>query len=200
MKSATPLPRLRLASLLLSAIAALAPLASAAPAARTSVFDGKTLAGWTVLKCEAVVQEGQILIQAGNGLVQTQKKYGDFILELEWKCLKAEKWDSGIYFRYDTIPANRPWPQKYQVNLRQSDEGNVGGLKGAQSKGLFKDREWNKLKLTVRGTKASLEVNGKPAWEADGLEGPAEGYIALQAEVPAGGQHLFRNLFLTELK
>ncbi len=200
MKLHRPFPRLGLAALLLTALPGLAPFASAAPAARVSLFDGKTLAGWNVLKCEAVVQDGQIFLQAGNGLVQTQKKYGDFVLEFEWKALKADKWDSGIYFRYDTVPANKPWPPKYQVNLRQGDEGNVGGLKGAQSKGLFKDREWNKLKLTVRGTKAALEVNGKLAWEAEGLEGPKEGFIALQSEVPGGGQHLFRRIFLTESK
>ena len=45
-----------------------------------------------------------------------------------------------------------------------------------------------------------MEVNGKPAWKADGLEGPKEGFISLQAEVPNGGQYRFRNIFITELK
>ena len=45
-----------------------------------------------------------------------------------------------------------------------------------------------------------MEINGAKAWESDGLAGPAEGYIALQAEVPGGGQHRFRNIYLTELK
>ena len=192
-------PCLGLAASLVSAYFSLTANVAAAPAARVSLFDGKSLTGWSVLKCEAEVQAGQIFIKAGNGLVQTQKKYGDFVLELEWKALKAEKWDSGIYFRYDTVPANKAWPPRYQVNFKQVDEGNVGGLKGAVSKGLFKDHEWNKLKFTVRGTKAKLEVNGQPAWEADGLEGPKEGFIALQSEVPGGGQHLFRNIFITEL-
>ena len=52
----------------------------------------------------------------------------------------------------------------------------------------------------MRGTHAELEINGKPAWEANGLEGPKESYIALQAEVPGGGQHRFRNIYITELK
>jgi hypothetical protein len=59
---------------------------------------------------------------------------------------------------------------------------------------------WNQFKLTVRGTKAALEINGTPAWEADGLGEPTVGYITLQAEVPGGGQHRFRNIYLTELK
>jgi len=166
-----------------------------------ALFDGKTLNGWDVLKCEAVVDNGEIFLKDGNGLVQTQKKYGDFILELEWKALQPEKYDSGIYFRYDTVPENKPWPQRYQVNLRYDDMCNVGGVKGAaKSSHLTKPGEWNRLKLTVCGTKAELEVNGQPAWKADGLEGPKEGYIALQAEVPKGGQYRFRNIKLTELK
>ena len=166
---------------------------------RAALFDGKTMDGWTVIKCEAVVDDGDILLVAGNGLVQTKKKYGDFILEFEWKALRNDKWDSGVYFRYDSVPENRPWPDRYQVNLRQDMEGNVGNLEGAKSEGLAKAGQWNKFKLTVRGTKASLEMNGKSAWEADGLEDPQEGFIALQAEVPGGGQYRFRNIYLTEL-
>ena len=166
---------------------------------RVSLFDGKTLTGWTILKCEASVDEGDILITEGNGLIQSEKKYGNFILEFEWKALSDDKWDSGVYFRYDTVPEGRPWPAQYQVNLRQGMEGNVGSLAEAKSTGLMKPGEWNQFKLTVQGTKASLEMNGKVAWEADGLGEPLEGFIALQAEVPNGGKHRFRNIYITEL-
>lgn len=175
--------------------------AAAAPGARTSLFDGKSLKGWTVEKCEAEVQDGNILLKAGNGVVQSEKMYGDYVLELEWKALKPEKWDSGIYFRYTSLPvppSKRPWPERYQVNLRQGEEGNFVGLGSAKCNTLFKDHAWNKLKLTVRGSRVSLEVNGQKAWEVDGVKDP-KGYVALQAEVPGGGQHLFRNIFITEL-
>ncbi|MCX6928577.1 MAG: DUF1080 domain-containing protein [Verrucomicrobia bacterium] len=170
------------------------------PGPRVALFDGKNLDAWDVLKCEAVVDNGDILLKAGNGLVQTKKKYKDFIFEYEWKALKDDEWDSGVYFRYDSVPANQPWPPRYQANLRKGDEGNVGGLKGATSKGLLKDGEWNSFKLTVRGTTAEMEINGKPAWKATGLEGPENSYISLQAEVPGGGQNRFRNIYITELK
>jgi hypothetical protein len=75
----------------------------------------------------------------------------------------------------------------------------VDGLEGAKSTGLILAHQWNRFKLTVQGTKASMEINGKPAWQADGLEGPAEGYIALQSEVEGGGQNRFRNIFITEV-
>jgi len=167
---------------------------------RVCLFDGKTLTGWTLLTCEAEVDNGDLFIKAGNGLVQSARKYRDFVLELDWKALKPEKWDSGIYFRYDPIPPKRHWPVRYQANLKQGDEGNVAELKGAKSAGLIKPHEWNHFKLTVCGSCAELEINGKPAWKVTGVEGPDESYVALQAEVPGGGQHRFRNIYITELK
>lgn len=166
---------------------------------KVSMFDGQSLKGWTVITCEAKVDGGDILIAGGNGLVQSERKYRDFVLELDWKALKTEKWDSGIYFRYTGIAPKRPWPLKYQVNLRQGDEGNVANLVGAKSQGLVKPGEWNHFKFTVRGSAAELEINGKPAWKADGLE-VLDSHIALQAEVPGGGQYRFRNIYITELK
>jgi len=170
------------------------------PGQRVALFDGKNLDAWDVLKCEAVVDHGSILLKAGNGLVQTKRKYRDFVLEYEWKALKDSEWDSGVYFRYDSVPDNQPWPPRYQANLRQGDEGNVGGLKGATSQGLFKNGEWNSFRLTVRGATAEMQINGKPAWKASGLEGPEDSFISLQAEVPGGGQNRFRNIYITELK
>ena len=166
---------------------------------RVALFDGKTLDGWTIINCEATVDDGDILLTAGNGLLQTEEKYGDFVLEFEWKALRDDKWDSGVYFRYDTVPAGRPWPNRYQVNLRQGMEGNIGELKEARSEGLVEVGQWNKFQLTVCGTEVSLEMNGESAWQADGLGDPKEGFIALQAEVPGGGKHRFRNIYLTEL-
>ena len=79
-------------------------------------------------------------------------------------------------------------------------EGNVGGIKGATSKGMIKPDEWNKFKLTLKGPDIRLEINGKLAWKATGLQVLDKGYISLQAEVPQGGKHRFRNIFITELK
>ncbi len=165
------------------------------------LFNGKTLDGWTVATCEVVIENGALKLVSGNGMVRTNKKYADYILDYEWKALAKENWDSGIYFRCKLPPADskRPWPHYYQANLLKGMEGNVNRLKGAKSSGLVKPGEWNRFKLTVKGTKAELEINGQPAWKADGLEDP-DGYIAIQAEVPKGGQFLFRNVRIKELK
>ncbi len=157
------------------------------------LFNGKDFTGWDILKCEAVVQDGMILLKAGNGLVQTKEQYADFVLDCEWKALKPDRWDSGIYIRYTEVPKGRPWPGRYQANIRKGMEGNMGGVKGATSKGLIKPGEWNRFVLTAKGTTAALEINGKPAWKGDGLKVP-KGFISIQAEVPGGGQFLFRNI------
>jgi hypothetical protein len=164
-----------------------------------SLFDGKTLKGWDVLKCEAEVKDKAILLVAGNGLVQTKKRYRDFILEYEWKALKPDKWDSGVYFRYQQAPEDRPWPNKYQVNLRKGLEGELVGFADGKNTVPIKPGEWNRFELKVKGREASLQVNGKAAWKVDGIEVPS-GYISLQAEIPGGGQFLFRNIRITELR
>ena len=161
------------------------------------IFDGKTLEGWTVQGCEAEVADGTIYIKAGNGVVHTNKRYGDFVLQLEWKAEREEKYDSGIYFRCELPEGNRPWPKRYQANLLKGQEGNVGGIKEATSKGLVKPGEWNQFELSVIGTKVALKINDQQAYEADGIQ-QSEGYICLQAEVPGGGQFWFKNIKLAQ--
>ena len=122
----------------------------------TALFDGKTLEGWDVIACQASVKEEAILLESGNGLVQTKKQYGDFVLEYEWKALKADNWDSGVYFRYGEVPAGSPWPERYQVNLRQGGEGDLVGFPNGKNNIPTKAGEWNRFELTAKGTTASL--------------------------------------------
>jgi hypothetical protein len=184
----------------IASLALLTFLAAIAAAGEPVVlFDGTSLENFDVLKCEAEIQDGAILIKSGNGLVQTKEQYGDFVLEYEWKALRDERWDSGVYFRYAEVPAGRPWPGKYQVNLRFGMEGDLVGSKEGVNKVELDPKKWNKFELTLEGETASLKVNGKESWTVGGIEVP-KGYISVQAEVPGGGQFLFRNIKITELK
>lgn len=164
-----------------------------------SLFNGEDLSGWHVTRCEAVVENGSLLLKSGNGFVRTDHRYRDFVLELDWKARKSELWDSGIYFRSE-LPGEkgRPWPTLYQVNLAQGLEGNVKDLTGASSTGLVRAGDWNHFKLTVIGSSAELEINGRPAWRTDVVKA-ADGYIGLQAEVPVGGEFEFRDIKITEI-
>ena len=164
-----------------------------------SLFDGKTLDGWKVENCEVEVQHGCIFLKGGNGWVRTEKAYGDFVLELDWKALKKEKYDSGVFIRAVSPPAGTsPWPERNQVNLRQDLMGNIAEYKGAVPRtDLVKPGDWNHFRLVVVGKTAELLINGKQAWKIDNLN-PATGLIGLQCEVPGGGQFLVRNVRISE--
>ena len=109
---------------------------------RVPLFDSASLEGWQVTGCEAFVRDGNIFLKSGNGLVRTNHRYTDFVLDLEWTALKPDNWDSGIYFRCELPLKGRPWPPRYQANLRKGLEGNVDELNGARSRGLIRPGEW----------------------------------------------------------
>ena len=77
-------------------------------------------------------------------------------------------------------------------------EGELVGFADGKNNVPTRPGDWNRFELTVKGTVASLKVNGKPAWKVNGIKSP-RGFIALQAEIPGGGQFLFRNIRISEL-
>lgn len=173
--------------------------AAADPAGvRTQTFNGQNLAGWHVTDCDVAADNGLLVIKDGNGFVRTDSRYRDFVLELDYKPRKAEMYDAGIYIRCDLPTEGKPWPSQYQVNLKQGDELNLIKFAKARSTGLIKAGDWNHVKLTVISDKATMEINGKPAWETDGIEAK-QGYIGIQVEVPMGGQFEFKDIYITEL-
>jgi hypothetical protein len=168
------------------------------PGVTRSLFNGKNLDNWIVTGCEVVVENGNLLLKSGNGWVRSHHRYRDFILEVDWKALKAAEYDSGIYIRADMPPAKANWPRKTQINLKQGLEGNLTSIKEAASTGLIKPGEWNHFKVTVIGNSAAMEINGKPAWKTELLDNP-NGYVGFQCEEPLGGQFEFKNITITEL-
>jgi hypothetical protein len=187
---------------LVHAVAVSLLLASSASADefKQTLFGGPepNLDAFVITECKVTVEDGSLVLDEGNGYVRLPHPYRDFVFECDWKARKASEYDSGIFFRSLLPSGKRPWPKRYQVNLKQGLEGNVADLSGAASQGLVKPGEWNHFKLTVVGSAADLEINGKHAWHAEGLE-ESQGYIGLQAEVTLGGQFEFRNIAVTEL-
>jgi hypothetical protein len=173
-------------------------LAEKAKGVSYSLFNGENLHGWKPLTCEAAVEDGKLVITGGDGLLRTEHRYQNFVLELSYKPRQGEKYDSGIYFRCEEPAAGKPFPDKYQVNLKQGDELNLIRFPKARSMGHVKPGEWNHVKLTVIGEQAAMEINGKQAWATDGLENK-DGYLGLQVEVPLGGQFEFKDLKVTEI-
>jgi hypothetical protein len=187
-------------TLALAAVLLLAPSPVRAADAEKFVplFDGKTLDGWKVEKCDVEVQDGCIFLKGGNGWVRTETQYGDFVLELEWKGLNKDFWDSGVYIRAGERPEKAPWPGPGQINLRKDLLGAIKEIKEAVARPeLAKPGEWNHLRVSAIGKTVTLEMNGKTAWKLENFKKP-RGYIGLQCEVPGGGQFLFRNIRISE--
>lgn len=170
----------------------------AAEGHRYSAFNGRDLAGWHERGCKAAVEDGLLVIKEGDGLLWFDHRLTDFELELDWKPRRAEQYDSGIYFRCELPPEGKPFPKRYQVNLKQNDEANLIGFKDGRSEGLVKPGAWNHLRLRVVGERATLELNGKTAWDVTGIE-PRDGLLGIQVEVPGGGEYEFKNIHITEL-
>ena len=163
-----------------------------------SLFNGKDLTGWAgVNDVTFEVKDGNLALVKGMGWLRTEKEFGDFILELEWRAHDKD-YDSGIFIRCPL--EGKPWPKDgWQVNLRFNAVGAL--VKGYKTEVPAEtDRQpaekWVKTQLEVRGPKVTLTVNGEKAWEYDKLD-RATGFIGIQAENKAFD---FRNIRLKELK
>lgn len=174
------------------------PLFAEDAGVRQTLFDGTSLDGWVLENdSEVEIVDGCLLLKAGNGWLRSAHQYRDFVLELEWKALKASEYDAGIYIRAAGTGAPFPKPA-YQVNLLDGKEGHIGNLPGASFQGLINRGDWNRFRLRVVGDTVSLTVNGSAAYTAAGLKQP-QGYVGFQIEVPKGGQFLIRDVSLIEL-
>jgi hypothetical protein len=148
-----------------------------------TLFNGKDLAGWApVHDVTFEVKDSNLRLVKGMGWLRTEKEYGDFILEAEWRALEKQ-YDSGLFVRCGLD--GKPWPKDgWQVNLSYSSLGSlVKGyklIKPSETERIPVD-QWAKFRIEVRGKKITLDVNGERAWEYEGIE-PARGYIGIQAE------------------
>ena len=162
-----------------------------------SLFNGKDLTGWQVVNDGVFsVTNGTLHIERGMGWLRSEKEFGDFVLEAEWRGLETN-YNSGFFVRSGL--AGKPFPDGgWQINLKQSALGAL--VKGKdvvlQSKTPAKPAsKWTKFRMEVRGKSLTLFVNGERAWEFTELE-PARGYVGIQAE---GKQMEFRDVRIQEL-
>lgn len=158
-------------------------LSGADSASWVSLFNGKDLTGWVPVN-DAVfeVEDGNLRLVKGMGWLRSEKEYGDFVLEVEWRALE-EQYDSGIFFGCGL--EGKPWPKEnWQLNLRYNM---IGGLVKSSKVMVPAEtpkmpvNQWVKLRLEVKGKKAALDVDGERAWETDVIE-RNHGYLGIQAE------------------
>lgn len=182
------------------------------------LFDGKTLNGWKQLggKAKYTVEDGVIVGSSvpntSNSFLCTEKTYGDFILELEYKVDKAL--NSGVQIRseYDK-KGNRVFG--YQVEIDPSarawsggiyDEGRRGWLFDLKNKPeaqkAFKQGDWNKYRVECRGDSIKTWINGVPAADLKDSKS-LRGFIGLQVHAVGDKtdplQVRFRNIRIQEV-
>ena len=154
---------------------------------------------WRVTGCRIEQTDAGWRLAEGDGFVHLPHRLNDFELSFEFRPEKDEGWDSGLYFRCELPSGKSPWPKRYQVNLREGQEGRLLGIPDADvSQELVRVGDWNQLRIRVIGKRASLWMNGTLAWEVDSLE-PLSGYVGIQSEVPLGGSFEFRDFVVREI-
>src|SRR5207302_3860367 len=125
------------------------------PLGLNSIFNGKDLTGWKVIpghKSEFGVNEkGELTIKNGNGDIQTERQWDDFVLQLEI-ISHGPHLNSGVFFR--CIPGEF-W-SGYEAQIRNEWVSDV----------VLKDGTKLSGSLTIKGDEASLrifKVDGKQA-------------------------------------
>jgi len=174
------------------------------------LFDGKTLDGWKQHggKAKYTVEDGAIVgtsvPNTANSFLCTEKEYGDFILELEFKV--HPQLNSGVQIRSQVfaedkeielegktrkIPADRV--HGYQVEIDPSERSYSGAIYDEARRGrfladlkdneparkAFKQNEWNKFRIECRGDSIKTWINDVPAVDLKDSLTP-KGVIALQ--------------------
>jgi hypothetical protein len=145
-----------------------------------SLFDGKTFKGWKKWKGGEItkwkVEDGAMyLTEKGGGDLLTEKEYGNFELELEWKI--SEKGNSGIMYHVQE-GAKYCCPYSTGPEIQVLDDAkhpdSFAGKEGNHKAGSLYDMlpptdlnvvkpagEWNKARIVIKNGKGESWLNGK---------------------------------------
>jgi sugar phosphate isomerase/epimerase len=153
---------------------------------------------------------GVLKSQGGMGLLWYSRKiYGDFVLELEFKCSQADT-NSGIFLRIPGIPSSDDYIyHSFEVQIYDCGTGihKTGAVYDAETPSLdaFKPTgEWNLYKIVFQGDRIIVELNGTEVidWKAEPRgkikDFAREGYIGLQNHDSISPVY-FRNIYVKGL-
>ncbi|MEL0653176.1 DUF1080 domain-containing protein [Algibacter sp. TI.3.09] len=180
------------------------------------LFDGETLNGWHQLGGTAVytVRDqsivGTTVHNTPNSFLTSDKMYGDFILELDYKV--DSTMNSGIQIRSNSIPTYRDGRvHGYQVEIDPSkrawsagiyDESRRGWLNtmenNPEAQKAFKQNDWNHYRIEAIGDTLKTWINDVPAsYLID--DKTASGFICLQvhgihADKKEGTEIVWKNI------
>lgn len=141
---------------------------------RVSLFDGRNLDQWMLRQADGWrIVDGALApnpVKRDN-YIWTKEKFGDFALELEFKM--SEKCNSGVFFRSD--PEN-PVQGGFEIQIFDSHgkaeigTHDCGALYDALPPKVNAAKpagEWNTMRVTARGPKVRVELNGRVVIDAN---------------------------------
>jgi hypothetical protein len=157
------------------------PLLLAAEGPWQSLFDGKSLAGWTTVDGKAPgagwqVEEGTLRLNGKGGNLVTADEYESFELEWQWKIQK--KGNNGVKY-WVTAVGGKEW---LGIEYQMIDDGvhpdakpgsnrataSIYDIKAAAAdKPLKPVGEWNQSRIVVKQGKIQHFLNGTLVVEAD---------------------------------
>ena len=148
----------------------------------TSLFDGQTLNGWTLIAKRGAgygVTNGVIYCpQGGGGNLLTEKVYDDFILRFEFKLedgsnngigirapLSADVSGSGMEIQI--LEEGAALRGKWGTLHEEQYHGSVYDLIAAKKGALKPPGQWNTEEITARGRQITVVVNGQTILDAN---------------------------------
>jgi len=180
------------------------------------MFNGKDLTGWQTTGNWVVEEDGSITLKPRKGewgwkrfndYLTTTKKFGDFIIDLEFKFEAGG--NSGVFLRVGDLKDHVNSGMEVQIidthgkkNVGPHDCGGVIGTVGPSKNMVKRAGEWNHYTITVRGNQLTVVLNGEQIVDIDLSESPLKdrplkGYISFQDE---GKPIWYRNVKIKELK
>jgi hypothetical protein len=188
------------------------------PLGLKSIFNGKDLTGWTAIpghkSVYSVTPEGWLNVKNGNGDLQSEGDYGDFVFQLDI-ISNGERLNSGVFFR---AVRGQFW-SGYESQIRNQWQGDdrgkpidygTGGIYNRQAarRVVSNDREWFTMTIAAHGRHLATWVNGIQVTDFTDMRPPSEnarqgfrakpGVLSLQGHDPTTDLS-FRNLRVVEL-
>ncbi len=164
----------------------------------TTLFDGSSLDGWTVLgNANWELGDGAVSATSGNGFLVSEESYGDFELRLEFWV--DEPANSGIFIRCSD-PQSVTDRNSYEVNIydtRADQTYRTGGIVhlAAPSSVIMTGGRWNSYRITARGSRLIVVLNDMQLVDTTDDQF-ASGPVALQY---GAGTVRFRNVQIRSL-
>lgn len=188
------------------------------PLGLKSIFNGKDLTGWTPIPGRksvfSVTSEGWLNIKDGNGDLQSDGEYGDFLLQLDI-ISNGQHLNSGVFFR---AQRGQFW-SGYESQIRNQWQGDdrtkpvdfgTGGIYNRQParRVVSSDHEWFTKTIVAHGPHIATWVNGEQVADFTDARPPnanarqgyrsAPGVLSLQGHDPTTDLS-FRNVRVVEL-